>query len=447
MSPRTRMMLAVLFLLAASVYFAPLQAQREEPLREYQGLFGPDRTDPPGTHSLNLEASIYGGDEANQFSAGSGRLFDPRAEARGASTGIDADIAYSRRTERLSLSVAGGGGYRDYPSLKGMATGNGWLGVEFDAALNRRTRLRARQAMTYAPFYSPFALGSPSSLGWSNGVAPLLVLPGNAGVVRRPVIDYEGAFALTRALAPRTSLEASFQLTRGGLTEVGVPVTDQAMGVSIRHRLNEHLTLRAGYAYRHALPGAGTSRPGLFQAHDVDVGIDYQRPLSRSRRTAFGFRSASAAVPRRGGGEYRLLGSAYLQHDIGESWQVRADYSRDFQSILGVAVPSFSNAMTATAGGHAGRAVDVRLSASYLTGEFVSLRGARTLNNVSAGARMRVALSRSVALFGQYFYYHYLFATQIDLPALTPQGIDRQGVRVGLTFWVPIIDKGRTGGR
>ena len=53
--------------------------------------------------------------------------------------------------------------------------------------------------------------------------------------------------------------------------------------------------------------------------------------------------------------------------------------------------------------------------------------------------RLRVGLSRSLAVYSQYLYYFYDFSQDAVLPAGVPHGLERSGFRAGLTVWVPAL--------
>ena len=60
--------------------------------------------------------------------------------------------------------------------------------------------------------------------------------------------------------------------------------------------------------------------------------------------------------------------------------------------------------------------------------------------NVAGGrARLRLGLSRNVAAYVEYLYFHYDFPRPVDLADGLPQTLDRQTVRVGLTLNTRLI--------
>ena len=50
-----------------------------------------------------------------------------------------------------------------------------------------------------------------------------------------------------------------------------------------------------------------------------------------------------------------------------------------------------------------------------------------------------MAISHHLALYVEHFYYRYRFASAAGLPALLTSATDRQGARVGLTVWTPLV--------
>ena len=91
----------------------------------------------------------------------------------------------------------------------------------------------------------------------------------------------------------------------------------------------------------------------------------------------------------------------------------------------------------ANVGGLIGRRVDVAMSAGYLSGA-IGFRD-RNFDTALASARARVALSQNLALFAQYFYYQYAFDEAVTTRLIVAPELERQGVRIGLTVWVPVL--------
>jgi hypothetical protein len=58
---------------------------------------------------------------------------------------------------------------------------------------------------------------------------------------------------------------------------------------------------------------------------------------------------------------------------------------------------------------------------------------------MSTNTVLRYAVSRHVAVYARYFYYHYSFEQGVSLPGFLRPDLDRRGVSFGLTAWVPLI--------
>ena len=60
---------------------------------------------------------------------------------------------------------------------------------------------------------------------------------------------------------------------------------------------------------------------------------------------------------------------------------------------------------------------------------------------------MRRALTRNLAAYLEYLFYHYDFNEVVDRPAGLPQEFSRNGVRVGLNLWLPLISENMIPGK
>src|SRR5690606_11861591 len=107
----------------------------------------------------------------------------------------------------------------------------------------------------------------------------------------------------------------------------------------------------------------------------------------------------------------RALGTATLRHDFRGPWQAQAVYVRSVAFLDGLSEPFEGDRVTATLGGWLGRRTDLSMSAGYVTGSVGLSR--RNFNTALATARIRTALSSHVALFAQYHYYQYDFASSL----------------------------------
>ncbi len=61
-------------------------------------------------------------------------------------------------------------------------------------------------------------------------------------------------------------------------------------------------------------------------------------------------------------------------------------------------------------------------------------------DSYSASARLRRALHRTLAVYVEYLFYQYNFDEVADRPFGLPREFSRNGVRVGLSLWLPLTD-------
>ena len=59
----------------------------------------------------------------------------------------------------------------------------------------------------------------------------------------------------------------------------------------------------------------------------------------------------------------------------------------------------------------------------------------------TASARVRYAVGKMWAIFGEYQYYSHDMGSAVVVPNGVPSKIDRHTVRTGLTLWVPLVRK------
>jgi hypothetical protein len=222
---------------------------------------------------------------------------------------------------------------------------------------------------------------------------------------------------------------------------------DQGAHLRFTRRLTRTLGLRLGYAYREGtLSGLFLVQPlpeqvGTVRSHDIDVGVDFNRALGRTRRTTVGFATGTTVISTPVQNQYRLLATAHLSRMLGRSGLVRADYQRGLQLVEGLNVPLFTDSVTVTAAAMAGARWELSASAGYTTGEIGSraISGTGGFDTYTGTARALFGLTRHLALTAEYFYYHYLFPPGATLVPGFARGLDRQGVRAGLAIWAPLI--------
>ena len=252
-----------------------------------------------------------------------------------------------------------------------MVTHNG--GVGFSARIARRTILFVNQGVSYTPasLYGLFASVSVP--------APGDTIPGNTDYYTtssKPTLTYATTARLTQNFGRRDTLLFSYDLQYTDAAETG-PLASRLkyydVGGTWTHPLSTGVGLRAGYTYR----SAQYSQTVRANEKDIDLGIDYNRPLSRSRRTTLGFSVGSAADSALLQGinaaevrqQYRLLVNASLTHRMGRTWSLKGSYQRQAGFVAGLVTPMYGNATTLKAEGVLSRRVSLTMTGAATTGD------------------------------------------------------------------------------
>jgi hypothetical protein len=76
---------------------------------------------------------------------------------------------------------------------------------------------------------------------------------------------------------------------------------------------------------------------------------------------------------------------------------------------------------------------------SYFTGAVGLTADSPRFDSYLASGRLRSALSRTLAAYAEFRYYHYQFDESVIRPIGVPSSFSRRGVRVGLSVFLPLI--------
>jgi hypothetical protein len=120
---------------------------------------------------------------------------------------------------------------------------------------------------------------------------------------------------------------------------------------------------------------------------------------------------------------------------MGRTWYARAAYHRGTSYVVGIVAPVRNDGVGVETGGFLNHRVDVLISAGYALGSIAgpTSRG----HSYNANARLRIGLRREAAAFVEGLFYDYAFDRSVLLPEL-PSHFTRNGVRAGLTMWLPV---------
>jgi len=460
-------------LLVTSVVAAPVVTAAQESTRPYRGLFGGGvgRWD----QSLVANASVGTGYDTSAVldlgDLGLGAK-TPAAEAGGASYGLfSGSLSYALSRRRLAVTSGLAVSSRYYPQFTrdrfaSSYSATAGLGLNLSRRLDttRPTHLSIDETVTYQP-YTLFTL-FPQLAGIAGGAQPTSIALADAGLGQVPIVDqdftaqhvdyysYTTAVSLNRALSRRWSGSFGYSYHYSDLPSNTADFWSQSATARASTSFTRYMGLHIGYGvvqgqyWDYDTDGVPHSSKSVF-SHNIDVGLDYSRSLSLTRRTTLGFSTGAAAVSDRHTTRYSGIGSANLARQIGRTWTASLSYNRSVAFIEILREPVFYDGVSAAIGGLLGRRISVQGSVGTAFGNIGgtqnnSVGGRRNpLDSYYGNAGMNIGLTRNLALGVSYMYYHYTFNTSAFLPIGFPQQLDRHSVRATLNAWVPVIQRAR----
>lgn len=123
---------------------------------------------------------------------------------------------------------------------------------------------------------------------------------------------------------------------------------------------------------------------------------------------------------------------------MGRSWTAQLSYRRSFGYYNGYDGLALTDTATAGIGGLVNRRTDFSAGVSYTNAD-LGLTGNSNSSWWTASSQIRIAMTEKFAAYANYYYY--LSDTQgVQIPGLLLERWERQGVRVGLTAWLPLLN-------
>lgn len=408
--------------------------------RPYRALFGGAASDPTAHHLFDVTFSVAEAHDTNVL-AKDGAQTGPKSALGGFFTAMSADLRYVVRGRRAELAANAGSNVRYFQDLGEFASMGHYVGVGLSTSVGRRTTFSINEAASYTPayLYGLFASAFAPAVGEVVPSAP------NYAVSDRRSYTSATDTRLTREIGRRSSIDfnGGYRITSVTTSFSGTAdVKSYEVGSHWRRPVTRDLALRLGYTHRQAEYSNGR-RP---VTEDIDIGVDYDRPLSRDRRTKLKFNVGTSLLdappPLQTVGsvkQLRTVGNVLLTHQFGRTWSARLGYRRSAMFLEELTGPAFMNGVTFTSDGFLSRRTDLTTSMAYSAGDTFGASG--TFETYTGNARLRVAANHGLAVFAEYLYYFYRFDRGIQLISGAPPELRRNSVRIGLTFWAPLLRK------
>lgn len=237
-------------------------------------------------------------------------------------------------------------------------------------------------------------------------------------------------------------------------------------GRTVRPDLNDY---EAGATIAHASRTKGVSigyylREGQFgsagwtEGQELRLGLTLSPALSVSRRVTFKMTvtptridlPTSAVIesdeqPASGTRRYVVQGDAGINYPFKLTWTASIGYRRGVDYLAVLTEPVMTDAANVGLAGVMGRRVLIVMQGRYGRSAALSAGRGAGLTTATGSARLQFALSRSLALFTEYFYYDYDRGAQHVLAPDLPDAYEQHSVRVGAMLFARPINRAGSG--
>ena len=415
----------------------------------YRGLFGANNGAGDHAHLVDVTFGVFGGYDDDVSRRQGSRPSDPDTQAASTYTGGAASLRYVTKSfERVSFETRANAATSYYPDLDDLVATSYGATASLGWQPTPRTSLSARYRFRYSPFfgYSVYQANDLPELDLPDGTWS------DTRVVRRENFTNAGGLSIRRELSLRSSVyaSASYRVTNFVHEDSGFADTERwGAGAGWNYRMTEHATARLGYGYS---SGSSSDTGTATGAHLIDAGVDYGRALSFSRRTRFSFGMGSAGYARNDlategtsfeNFRYTIVGDAQLTHELGESWVAGLFVSRRVRFYDGFSDPFLGSVAGGTIAGFLGPRVRLAVTAGLQWGEYGNTASTRFTRSTYVTPTAQYALTSNLALSATYYFYRYYFEDgAAPLPDDLPQRASRQGFRVALSVWLPLVRAG-----
>jgi hypothetical protein len=426
---------------------APVYAQTPRVDGPFAGLFGGDKQD--STQSLDARGSLSGLYQRANAPAGESAFLDPVFQQSGTFAVAAGSLAYTydRHGQNSTLTAYGTGSVADYSVDPGSLAAGFRGGMGLTTNLTRKVTFGSSATVAYSPFFNFGALG----FGAAPGTPPPIgdqSIPGSGlvgtGISSRN-IGVDGTVSVTDALSRKSNIAVS-----GGanatymLDNPDSDVSWYSAAVTFRHLLSRTLEFHLGY--NHSVSASHAPNVQSYQSDGIDVGLGYGDSLAITRRTTLGFGTSTGLYHSAASSTtFRVNGNVSITHTMGRTWSAFAGYVRDANFVPGFQDLVLSDSVTASLGGLIAPKVRWTSSVWWSRGE-IGLDSSTHYTNEWATSTMSFALTRALALYGQYSFNQYQTpANSSTIVRLTD--FSRHTVSAGVSALLPIFNtRTRPGG-
>jgi hypothetical protein len=422
----------------------PAVAQTTGSARPFHGALFGSHGNETSTQRLDVWGLVLEAYDDNLF-ATLGSTVDPTSRQMGGfytmlQPGVDYRLTH-RRVQVGVVEASALGYYPDFKEIKSISHNLG-AGVSMQAA--RKTTILVNQTAAYSPsyLYGLFPTSPEVTPGQPMPDAP------NYAVNNLESFSYGTTASVSFGLSRRTAASFGGNYRYTDFTHETAVQRDQTSSGGdgqLSYQRTRNFGLRLSYHYVTGDVGYG----GAVHTNEnrLEGGVSYSRPLSASRRMNFTVNLGSSAVDSTGAAPelrlpdrlYRATADAALDYPFARSWEVRGSFRRGLEFVPGLAQPVYANGVTAGLDGLLGRRLEVGFAGGYSQGRSALTPAASQFDTYNGSVRLQYALANSTAIHVEYLYYFYDFVGDVLVLSGAPPRLERNGVRVGLRFFVPAL--------
>jgi hypothetical protein len=436
--PRALAIAVLLPLWAATVSAQSPQTGRSD--RPYRGLFG-QSTEPVPGHQVVVTGILLTGydDDLRADARGTGGgggtgVSSPDEALSGSVTTAMGSMSYTFTNDSLAVSLMGGGVARYYPSLEDefVPYPNASGSVNYSTALRKGLTV----SMNAAAFYRPYLFDSTFLFPSSFDLPDPALGDDDVPYDTQAFLTHTERIGLSQRLTQRTTLHGfvGYRGTEKAESRADRPFSRQSYGGGLTHNLSQGLSLRAGYTLHETHYSLGRVIP----FHVIDVGANYGRALSFSRRTTLSFGTGTTALERNDELRWRLTGQAQLTHEFGRTWTAYASYHRSVLSSEVWDAPADADGVAIGLAGLFTRRLQMSATARGVLGKAGQVEDPPGFDGLHGELMFGYALNRWANLTAMYAYYQHNFDAGTPLRVDLPRTVERNSVRVGVTLSKPI---------
>jgi hypothetical protein len=209
--------------------------------------------------------------------------------------------------------------------------------------------------------------------------------------------------------------------------------------MGLETQLSRDVSLRTSYRYTEAHYPTRT-----VHTHSPDVGLDFRRALSLTRRTSLSFGAGVEATQTNDQTRYRLTSHVNVTHEIGRTWFANGAYRRGTFFIDTLSEPVFGDSASAGINGLLTRRIQFS-AVAFLSMGSASFTTQRQFDTYRGVVTLSTALNRFMNVGADYAYYKYIYDPLIELDPGLPRNVNRQSIRAHISFWAPLMNRTRRG--